>query len=135
MSNIDWIPVEVALPKTGQRVLIAIKTKYAGKFTGNYYITTGSHCNDYEITTDDYGWQDYEGDTEYDEEKDCFYVKESWWETNFIEDNQNWEIDSVDGEVTHWAVLPEAPEENRGSVCNGLGYDACESCERVCPYR
>ena len=102
MSN--WISVKDELPKSLERVLIAIKTVY-----GKYYITTGSHCNDHEITTDYYGWQDYEGDTDYDEDNDCFWVKGAWWETNFVEDNQNWEIDPADGVVTHWMPLPEFP--------------------------
>lgn len=102
-----WISVEESQPKTRQRVLIAIKSSY----NGCYYITTGAHCNDHEITTDDYGWQDYDGDTEYDEDKDCFFVKGGWWETNYVEDNQNWEIDPVDGVVTHWMPLPKPPKE------------------------
>lgn len=103
IATVRWIPVTTRLPKSLKRVLIAIKCKYTGK----YYITTGSHCNDHEVTTEEYGWQDYEGDTEYDEEKDCLYVKGGWWETNFVEDNQNWEIDPVDGVVEYWAELPE----------------------------
>lgn len=103
-----WISVKDKLPKTQEIVLIAIKTSYDGR----YYITTGAHCNDHEITTEDYGWQDYEGDTEYDEDKDCFWVKGGWWETNYVEDNTNWEIDPADGIVTHWMPLPEPPKED-----------------------
>lgn len=109
MNMPEWISVEDQLPKTLQRVLIAIKM--VGP-SGNYYITTGSHCNDHEITTEEYGWQDYEGDTEYDEENDCFWVKGGWWESNFISDNENWEISEYDGVVTHWAELPEPPKED-----------------------
>ena len=105
----EWISVDKALPKSMENVLIAIKCKYNGKPNGKYYITTGAHCNDHEYTTEDYGWIEYEGDTEYDEEKDCFWVKAGWWETNFVEDNENWEIDPADGEVTHWMRLPDAP--------------------------
>ena len=102
----EWISVNDRLPKTQERVLIAIKSAY----TGRYSITCGAHCNDHEISTDEYGWQDFDGDTEYDEDKDCFWVKSSWWETNYVEDNQNWEIDSADGVVTHWMPLPESPK-------------------------
>ena len=58
------------------------------------------------ITTDDYDWRD----CEYDEEKDCYCVKECWYEVNVVDDNPNWIIDS-DYDVTHWMPLPPFPTE------------------------
>lgn len=47
----------------------------------------------------------------YDEEKDCYCVKECWYEVNVVDDNPNWIIDS-DYDVTHWMPLPMPPKED-----------------------
>ena len=52
--------------------------------------------------------------TEYDEENDCFWIPECWYEVNSVEDNGNWIIDS-DYDVTHWMPLPEAPKMKGGA--------------------
>ena len=64
----------------------------------------------HEKTTDDYDWRDCECDTEYDEEKDCYWVKECWYEVNVVDDNPNWIIDS-DYDVTHWMPISPFPTE------------------------
>jgi hypothetical protein len=64
-----------------------------------------------EITTEEYGWRDYEGETIYDEKNDCFWVPECWYEANAVDDNLNYIIDD-DYVVTHWMPLPEPPKND-----------------------
>lgn len=102
----NWTSVKSQMPKSQQRVLVCIHTRY-----GNDVVTIAAHINEHEVTTEEYGWQEFEGDTPYDEENDCYWIPECWYEENFVEDNANWIIDSVDGIVTHWMALPETPKE------------------------
>lgn len=103
----QWISVKERLPESQKEVLVSAKTKTFG-----YRDTMmAAHIGHHEATTEDYGWREYEGNTEYDEENDCFWIPECWWETNSIEDNENWIIDE-DYEVTHWMPLPEPPKED-----------------------
>lgn len=96
-----WIDVKETVPDSEKDVLVLIKNSY-----GKHNITIAQHINNKEKSTEDYGWQEFEGDTEYDEDKDCFWVPECWYESNFVEDNANWIIDSYHGEVIAWQNLP-----------------------------
>lgn len=99
----EWIPVSEP-PKSQQTVLVSVRDKTFGY----RHTLKAAHIGHHEVTTEEYGWQEYEGETEYDEENDCFWIPECWYESNFVEDNCNWIIGS-DYEVTHWMPLPEAP--------------------------
>lgn len=101
-----WIPTAEQLPESQKIVLVSAKEKIFGW----RHILMAAHIGHHEATTEDYGWQEYEGDTEYDEENDCFWIPECWWEVNAVEGNENWILDS-DYEVTHWMPLPEPPKE------------------------
>lgn len=102
----EWISVKDRLPEKQKPVLVCAKDKTFG-----YQQTLrAAHVGFRECSTEDYGWQEYEGDTEYDEQNDCFWIPECWYETNAVEDNTNWIID-YDYEVTHWMYLPEPPKE------------------------
>ena len=101
-----WIPVTERLPESQKTVLVSAKDKTFG----HRHTMMAAHIGHREAKTEDYGWQEYEGDTEYDEENDCFWIPECWWESNFVEDNTNWIIGS-DYEITHWMPLPEPLED------------------------
>jgi hypothetical protein len=102
----EWISVEERLPESEKIVLVSALSK-----TFRYRHTLMvAHIGHHEFTTEDTGWREYEGDTEYDEENDCFWIPECWYEVNSVEDNGNWIIDS-DYDVTHWMPLPEAPKK------------------------
>jgi hypothetical protein len=98
-----WINVKEKLPDTQYRVLVLIKTTY-----NSYYITVAEHVGYHEVSTEDYGWEEVECNTEYDEEKDCYWIPECWYESNFIEDNINWMINECEGTVVCWQNLPNA---------------------------
>ena len=101
-----WIPVTERLPDSYQTVLVSLKNK-----TFNHRHTLmAAHIGRHEATTEDYRWRELEVDTEYDEELDCFWIPECWWESNFVDGNENWIIDGDDYEVTHWMPLPEPPK-------------------------
>ena len=100
-----WIPVTDRLPESERIVLVSALTK---GFRHRHTLIA-AHIGHHEATTEDYGWQEYEGDTEYDEEEDCFWIPECWWEVNAVDGNENWILDS-EYEVTHWMPIPEPPK-------------------------
>ena len=101
-----WIPVTERFPESQNPVLVVA----VSKAIGFPYIFKVAHINHHEITEDEYGWTDGEYDSEYDEENDCFWIPECWYECNAVEDNINWVIDD-DYSITHWMPLPEPPKE------------------------
>ena len=98
----EWILCSERLPETDKKVLVNLHNTY-----GRDVILMASHIGYHERTSEDYGWQDFEGYTEYDEENDCFWIPECWCESNYVEDNANWIIDECEGIITHWMPLPE----------------------------
>ena len=106
-----WHRVEDGLPDDEVPVLAILHNTYCRNV-----VLKLCHIGHHKRTTEEYGWQEYEGETEYDEENDCFWIPEGWWESNYHEDNLNWEIGKTDGTITHWMPLPEPPqEENDGN--------------------
>jgi hypothetical protein len=102
-----WIPVSERLPDSNRTVLVSALTKCFR----HRHTLMASHVGHHEFTTEDIEWREYEGETEYDEENDCFWIPECWYEVNAIDDNGNWVIDS-EYDVTHWMPLPERPKED-----------------------
>lgn len=102
-----WISVKDRMPESGEKVIACLQSK---TFRSYRPITILAHIGEHEKTTDDYEWRDCECDTEYDEENDCYWIEECWYEVNVIDDNPNWIIGS-DYNVTHWMPLPTFPTE------------------------
>lgn len=102
-----WHRVEDGFPDDEVPVLAILHNTY-----GRNVVLKLFHIGHHKRTTEEYGWQEYEGETEYDEENDCFWIPEGWWESNYHEDNLNWEINETDGTITHWMPLPEPPKED-----------------------
>lgn len=100
-----WIPVTEGLPESQTPVLVVA----VSKGMGFPYVFKAAHINHHEITEDEYGWTDGEYDSEYDEENDCFWIPECWYECNAVEGNTNWIMDE-DYTITHWMPLPEPPK-------------------------
>lgn len=100
-----WISVKDRLPESQNPVLVVAVSKGMGL----PYIFKAAHINHHEITEDEYGWTDGEYDSEYDEENDCFWIPECWYECNAVEGNTNWVMDE-DYTITHWTPLPQPPK-------------------------
>ena len=101
----EWISVKDRLPESQCPVLVVAVSKGMGL----PYIFKAAHINHHEITEDEYGWTDGEYDSEYDEENDCFWIPECWYECNAVEGNTNWVMDE-DYTITHWMPLPQPPK-------------------------
>ena len=101
----EWISVKDRLPESQNPVLVVAVSKGMGL----PYVFKAAHINHHEITEDEYGWTDGEYDSEYDEENDCFWIPECWYECNAVEGNTNW-IMEEDYTITHWMPLPEPPK-------------------------
>lgn len=106
MTMDKWISVKDRLPESGEKVLVRVRSKTLEQYQ---QLTVATHIGEKEETTEDYGWEDCECETEYDEDNDCYWIKECWYETNVIDDNPNWIING-DYIVTHWMPLPDGPE-------------------------
>ena len=101
----EWVPVTERLPESQNPVLVVAVSKGICL----PYIFKAAHINHHEITEDEYGWTDGEYDSEYDEENDCFWIPECWYECNAVEGNTNWVMDD-DYTITHWMPLPQPPK-------------------------
>ena len=101
----EWIPVTERLPESQNPVLVVAVSKGICL----PYIFKAAHINHHEITEDEYGWTDGEYDSEYDEENDCFWIPECWYECNAVEGNTNWVMDD-DYTITHWMPLQQPPK-------------------------
>ena len=106
----EWISVEDRPPKDRKSVNVVVEHKREdGKIFR--FVMTASHIGHHEIEAEE--WPDYDGDMEYDEENDCFWIPENWYEDNFMEDNMNYLI-CDEYRVTHWMPLPKPPKEDEG---------------------
>ena len=100
-----WIPCAERVPEPQTKVLI----RMTDRTFKHAYTTIAAHIGYHDAKAED-DWQEYEGETEYDEENDCFWVHPCWYEVNMVDDNPNYELDD-DYEVTHWQPLPQPPEK------------------------
>ena len=92
-----WISVEDRLPETGIPVIIYGINDYGkGRRLRAFYAPKFS------IDADS-----YEGDADYSEEKNEYFIPEGWYEQNEYEDT-NW---YVGFKPTHWQPLPTPPKE------------------------
>lgn len=102
-----WIPVTERMPENAEAVLVrgyAVNNpRYKATFKGRWIAA-------HSMLADDFG-ADSDMDLEYDEAEDVYYVPEGWFERI-----ENWDdytdIAVCDFTITHWALLPEPPEEN-----------------------
>ncbi len=96
-----WVPVSVALPVPGVPVLVFVRygSTCSRRLRAQY--SDGRSLPVCDELKGEYG--------EYDEETDEYWCPEGWYETNEHEEI-HW---AIDGDVTHWMLLPEPPEEYR----------------------
>jgi hypothetical protein len=96
-SPSGWISVEDRLP-LGHALATYINQ------CGRRETVIAFHAKKHEIKSDgDDEWFDY------DEGKDCFYLKEGWYEN--LEDWDGRSSITINCAVTHWMPLPAPPQE------------------------
>lgn len=92
-----WIPITEKYPEGEEPVFVVVDF---GKGRRRVLRAMWAPKN-----TVDGSMDDYDGDLDYSEEKDCYYWPEGWYEWNEF-DEMRWH---VGGTVTHWMPLPELP--------------------------
>lgn len=102
----EWISVNERMPEAKQRVLAFYTNEYEKS-----RIETACYIPPRTVLVEDFLSEDAEGCEEYDEEKDCYWVVEGWWESS-LESDENWMITN---KVTHWMPLPKAPDSTESA--------------------
>lgn len=101
---VGWIPVSERLPEPGKVVMAYYKNSVGGD-----RIICGFHAPKHTLEV---GCNDDESCYDFDDATDTAYMAEGW-----LERIDNWDefrsIYVVEGEVTHWMPLPEAPRCRR----------------------
>ena len=95
-----WIPVTERLPESGEHVLLCCEVRPGG----SKYVCDGYYAAKFTI---DAG-HSCDLDTDYDEEKDEYFLPEGFYEVI-----KNWDDYSsivIEDFVTHWMPLPAAPK-------------------------
>ncbi len=96
-----WNSVDKKKPEAMIKVLAyGTNSLYKGRVIMAEYIPKNT------IDSNDFLDDEFLGDySEYDDEKDIYWVKEGWWESS-EESDTNWKV-SLD--ITHWMSLPAIP--------------------------
>ena len=103
--EMEWISVKDRLPEPETEVLIC-----AVSSSGYQTITTAMY-EDGSVSTDASIWFWTDLDFDYDEESDCYFIPEAWWEDRKYNPYDVYN-NRVDDRVTHWMPLPEPPKED-----------------------
>ncbi|MEC4565538.1 DUF551 domain-containing protein [Paenibacillus sp. CMAA1739] len=97
----EWISVKDKLPKTQQRVIARfIVTTFDDKVIPKSSVA--EYIAPRTVLEEDYMNEDFAGEGDYDEQKDCFWTVSGWYESSY-EADVNWRLSQ---EVTHWMPLP-----------------------------
>jgi hypothetical protein len=97
----SWINVNDRLPETKQRVISRfITTTYDNRKIP--HSTVAEYIAPRTVLEEDYMHEDFAGEGDYDEEKDCYWTVSGWYESSY-EAEINWRLNA---EVTHWMPLP-----------------------------
>lgn len=104
----NWISVKDRLPEAEKEVIVLAVRRY---YDNEYKLITTAIYEDGKVSTEDSEWNWYDLDFNYDEENDCCYIPEGWWEYRHYNDDDVYN-NTIDDEVTHWMPLPEIPKED-----------------------
>ena len=99
-----WVSVKVALPECKKSVFISCVSPH----TGNQFTQKAVYISPKAVLADDFLSDECDcsdGIMEYDDENDCYWVAEGWFEDS-LEAEINYHIT---WEVTHWQPLPAPP--------------------------
>lgn len=104
MDN-TWIPCSERMPEAETEVL-ALCNRDDSRFVCPAIYEDGkmSEANSAWV------WTDLSVYGERDEENDCFFIPDGWWENRKFNQDDSFN-NPIDCPVTHWMPLPEPPEE------------------------
>ena len=100
----EWISVEHK-PKAGKRVLIAVEREITSVKNGKQIKVEVIRARWIPKHFEE-DYDNYNGDSDYCEEKDTYYWPEAWYETNHYEE-VNWKVDD---KVIGWMPLPRTEQ-------------------------
>jgi len=114
MTKTGWTKLNAGMPKAGEPVLACVgsgkcRTIIRAVWMPKYF-------------EEDDG-DNYDGESEYNQEKDRYYWPEGWYEWN-ERDETHWRVSQ---EVTHWMPLPGMPESEH-QVCRVCGCTDTNAC-------
>ena len=102
----SWNKVSVSKP-VNRTVLI-----YWINELGNGRTSIGEYVPKYTVEAHDDSFNDFEW-ADYSEDKDEYYIPEGWYELGWCGDSG---YEPIDGEVTHWRLLPRPPERDTRDI-------------------
>lgn len=94
----EWISVDERLPETQSRVLVCFTTQ-----SGKVWTTCADYIAPKSVLYEDYMDENYSTAEDYDEENDCYWTSEGFYEHNY-EPETNWKLSET---VTHWMLIPK----------------------------
>lgn len=102
-----WIPCSERMPEVETEVL-ALCDRNGYRFVCPAIYEDGKMSEANSV----WHWEELWAYGGYDEENDCYFVPEGWWENRLF--NQDDVCNNlIDCPVTHWMPLPEPPEEEQ----------------------
>ena len=104
LSQEDWINVKDRLPEPQEKVIVFFENRYGKKWR-----TLAEYIPSMYVVEEDYLDPEYsDGFAEYDEENDCFWTPEGWYENQY-EPDVNFCLSET---ITHWMPLPPPPKKH-----------------------
>ena len=106
-----WIPVSERPPKVETDVL-ALCDRNGHRFVCPAIYEDGKMSEANSV----WSWDGLDGYKQRDEENDCFFIPEGWWENRKFNQDDSFN-NPIDCPVTHWMPLPGLPGERGERKC------------------
>lgn len=104
-----WILIESKMPKTLQTVYVVVEVEIQTKpeVKTSQFQTMAKYVPYLTVPENDFIAEEYQGDGDYDEEKDEYFAPEGWYEYQ-LESDIHFKLSE---KVTHWMPLFELPKK------------------------
>lgn len=95
---LNWKPPTNEMPPDQKRVAVIIEME-----NGSWWTTMAEHISANTVLSEDYLSEDCEPGNldDYDKVKDCYWVKENWFESNLFNDENH----VINRPVLFWALI------------------------------